>query len=90
MLGYELCSRKEHKLTDRIALRVARGLDILPTGKSFKREGRVGVSVSYIYSNKKETSDFHGAVSFYPVKMSQQKINQNVNQTSDTQKMKII
>ena len=26
-----------------------------------------------IYSNKKETSDFHGTVSFHPVKMSQQK-----------------
>ena len=26
-----------------------------------------------IYSNKKETSDFHGTVSFNPVKMSQQK-----------------
>ena len=27
----------------------------------------------YIYSNKKETSDFHGTVSFDPVKMLQQK-----------------
>ena len=26
-----------------------------------------------IYSNKKETSDFHGTVSFDPVKLSQQK-----------------
>ena len=26
-----------------------------------------------IYSNKKETSDFHGTVSFDPVKMLQQK-----------------
>ena len=26
-----------------------------------------------IYSNKKETSNFHGTVSFDPVKMSQQK-----------------
>ena len=26
-----------------------------------------------IYSNKKETSDFHGTVSFDPVKISQQK-----------------
>ena len=43
-----------------------------------------------IYSNKKETSDFHGAVSFDPVKMLQQKSNQNVYQTSDTQKMVII
>ena len=29
--------------------------------------------VIHIYSNKKETSDFHGTVSFDPVKMSQQK-----------------
>ena len=27
----------------------------------------------YIYSNKKETSDFHGTVSFDPAKMLQQK-----------------
>ena len=39
-----------------------------------------------IYSNKKETSDFYGTVSFDPVKMSQQKIKQNVYQTSDSQK----
>ena len=26
-----------------------------------------------IYSNKKDTSDFHGTVSFDPIKMSQQK-----------------
>ena len=31
--------------------------------------------VFIIYSNKKETSDFHGTVLFDPVKMSQQKIN---------------
>ena len=37
-----------------------------------------------IYSNKKDTSDFHGTVSFDPIKMSQQKIYQNVYQTSDT------
>ena len=43
-----------------------------------------------LYSNKKETSDFHGTVSFDPVKMSQQKLNQNVYQTSDTQKLVII
>ena len=43
-----------------------------------------------VYSNKKDTSDFHGTVSFDPIKMSQQKIYQNVNQTSDTQKMVII
>ena len=28
---------------------------------------------TYIYSNKKETSDFHGTVSFDPAKMLQQK-----------------
>ena len=27
----------------------------------------------YIYSNKEETSDYHGTVSFDPVKMLQQK-----------------
>ena len=30
----------------------------------------------YIYSNKKETPDFHGTVSFDPVTMLQQKLNQ--------------
>ena len=29
--------------------------------------------ILFIYSNKKETSDFHGTVSFDPGKMSQQK-----------------
>ena len=53
------------------------------TGLSYLR-------VTEIYSNKKETSDFHGTVPFDPVKMSQQKINQNVYQTFDTQKMVII
>ena len=43
-----------------------------------------------IYSNKKETSDFHGTVSYDPVKMLKQKYNQNVYQTSDTQKLVII
>ena len=47
-------------------------------------------SYKNIYSNKKETSDFHGTVSFDPVKMSQQKIYQNVSQMLDTQKMVII
>ena len=37
--------------------------------------------VVIIYSNKKERSDFHGTVSFDQVKISQQKINQNVYQT---------
>ena len=45
---------------------------------------------AYLYSNKKDTSDFHGTVSFDPIKMSQQKIYQNVYQTSDTQKLVII
>ena len=35
----------------------------------------------YIYSNKKITSAFHDTVSINPVRMSQQKSNQNVNQT---------
>ena len=30
-----------------------------------------------IYSNKKDTSDFHGTGYFDPIKMSQQKIYQN-------------
>ena len=29
--------------------------------------------LTFIYSNKKETSDFHGTVSFDPVKIMQQK-----------------
>ena len=41
--------------------------------------------MSFIYSNKKDTSDFHGTASFDPIKMSQQKLNQNVYQTSATQ-----
>ena len=45
---------------------------------------------AYIYSNKKDTSDFHGTVSFDPIKMSQQNIHKNVYQTSDTQKLVII
>ena len=43
-----------------------------------------------ICSNKKDTSDFHGTVSFGQIKMSQQNLNQNVYQTSDTQKLVII
>ena len=39
---------------------------------------------------KKDTSDFHGTVSFYPIKMSQQTMYQNVYQTSDTQKLVIV
>ena len=31
------------------------------------------VLLCFIYSNKKETSDFHGTVSFDPAKMLQQK-----------------
>ena len=48
------------------------------------------ILVLKIYSDKKETSNFHGTVSFDPVKMLQQKLNQNVHQTSDTQKIEII
>ena len=43
-----------------------------------------------IYSNKKETSDFHGTVSVDPVKISQQKYKQNVYQPPDTQTLVII
>ena len=32
-----------------------------------------GMCFQYLYSNKKETSDFHGTVSFDPGKISQQK-----------------
>ena len=49
---------------------------------------RFGVMV--IYSNKKDTYDFNGTVSFDPIKMSQQNIYQNLYQTSDTQKLVII
>ena len=44
---------------------------------------------SYILKQK-DTSDFHGTVSFDPIKMSQQKIYQHVYQMSDTQKLVII
>ena len=44
----------------------------------------------HVYSNKKDTSDFHGTVSFDSVKMLQQKVSQNVYQTSDTQNLVII
>ena len=46
--------------------------------------------ITKIYSNKKDKSDFHGTVSFGPNKMSQQNLNQNVYQTSETQKLVII
>ena len=45
---------------------------------------------SDVYSNKKDTSDFHGTVSFDSVKMPHQKVSQNVYQTSDTQNLVII
>ena len=48
------------------------------------------VRESIIYSSKKDTSDFHGTVSFDPIKMSEQKLYQNVYQVSDTQKLVII
>ena len=50
----------------------------------------IKMGLSIIYSTKKVTSDFHGTISFDPIKMSQQKIYQNVYQTSDTQKLVII
>ena len=40
-----------------------------------------------IYSNKKDTSDVHGTVSIDPIKMPQQKIYQNVYQTSEHTKV---
>ena len=49
----------------------------------------VGIT-SDIYSNKKDASDFHGTVSFDPIKKSQLKNYQNVYQTSDTQNLVII
>ena len=48
------------------------------------------VALKDIYSTKNETFDFHGTVLLDPVKMSQQKLNQNVYKTSDTQKVVII
>ena len=51
---------------------------------------KVPPTAKVIYSNKKDTSDFHGTVSFDPIKMSQHKIYQNVYQTSDTQKLVFI
>ena len=44
----------------------------------------------HVYSNKKETSDFHGTVSFDPVKILNRNKKQNVYQTSDAQKMVIV
>ena len=51
---------------------------------------KFSMSECLIYSNKKDTPDFHGTVSFDPIKMSQQKIYQNVYQTTDTLKLAII
>ena len=50
MLGSELCSRKEHthRLIELPSVSHA-AWTYCRTGKSFKREGRVGVSVSYIF-----------------------------------------
>ena len=65
----------------------------MPLDESLKlllKHKTVLLSTHNIYSNKKETSDFHGTVYFDPVKMLQQKINQNVYQTSSTQKMVLI
>ena len=60
------------------------------TNSEEERQNTDTYLAAIIYSNKKDTSDFHGTVSFDPIKMSQQKIYQNVNQTSDTQKLVII
>ena len=57
---------------------------------STKNESLLKLMGKKIYSNKKNTSDFHGTVSFDPIKMSQQKIYQHVYQTSDTQTLVII
>ena len=57
------------------------------TGHEFRKMVQI---MLHVYSNKEETSDFHGAISFDPVKVLQQNYNQNVYQTSDTQKMVII
>ena len=55
-----------------------------------KLEQAINLYVVHIYSNKKEKSDFYGTVSFDPDMMSQQKINQHLYQTADTDKMVII
>ena len=55
-----------------------------------KKKRLLVIPLALIYSNKKDMSDFHGTVSFDPIKMSQQEIYQNVYQTSDTQKLVII
>ena len=47
-------------------------------------------SLRYCILKPKRYVDFHGTVSFDPVKMSQQKINQNVYQMPDTQELVII
>ena len=60
-------------------------LEALPVKLDIKHTQLVFYIQQHIYSNKKETSDFHGTVSFNPVKMLQLKSNQNVYQTSDTQ-----
>ena len=57
---------------------------------STKNESLLKLMGKKIYSNKKNTSDFHGTVSFDPIKMSQQKIYQHVYQTPDTQTLVII
>ena len=50
----------------------------------------VVLSTHNIYSNRKDTSDFHGTVYFGPVKMLRQKISQNILSKSDTQNLAII
>ena len=49
------------------------------------------MDVLLIYSNKKETSNFHGTVSLDPVKMSQQKNKPNcLSNVTNTQNLVII
>ena len=66
-------------------------MDAIAFPKNLKTTSGLSILLhSIIYSNKKDTSDFHGTVSFDPIKMSQQKIYQNVYHTSDTLKLVII
>ena len=46
--------------------------------------------VLHKYSNKKETSNFYGTVSFNLVSLSQYKYNQNVSYTSDKRKFNLL
>ena len=55
--------------TDAEAVTV-RSVDLFVTSQE-ETDARIILHCMHIYSNKKETSDFHGTVSFDPVKMSQ-------------------